>query len=356
MEKTLYLHAGTHKTATTALQGFLARNAHRLAQRVLYPATGRATMGAHHHFFSSIRIPPHPRFPPEKPFEAYMQELRDEARTSSRVLLSSEILSEKLDLDALVKLGDVADSVRVILYLRPQHAYIVSLYAELVKNTNWAHPLSEATHRIQADYLKLCSGWSRSFGEQNVIVRPFQASQFVGTSVFSDFLHIFGLPLTDAYLISKRAANRLPSRDAIEVKRAVNFLSLSQEHQRNLRKLLEMWPGACREQATATETWLTAKERTAIMKKYEPTNRRVAVEFLGREDGQLFFDDLSRLESTSPEEAYSGLSVHRIREISGYLRREDPELFTAIAKRLSEYQPSSLDARDAVQWLREGFG
>jgi len=352
--KTLYLHVGTHKTATTALQGFFARNAHLLGERVLYPAAGRANMGAHHHFFSSIRNPPHPDFPPRKSFDGYLEELREETRAAHRILMSSEILSEKIDTASLGKLGEIADRVAVILYLRPQHAYIVSLYNELVKNTQWVRPLSEAVGVIPADYYGLCERWSRSFGKENLLVKPFQRSRFVGGSVFSDFLSIFDLPLTDAYALPEGMTNPSLSRDEVEFKRWINFLPLSFSDLRKVRDRLSMYSVERKKEPAAQEPWLCAEERSAIMKKYEAGNARVAAEFLGREDGRLFADEPAGAEGSRA--AYGGPSEDAVRGMAAFLRREDPELFREIAGALAR-EPGADPARaEAVRVLRPGFG
>lgn len=328
----LYLHAGTHKTATTALQRFLAQNQEHLSPRLVYPQTGRERSTAHHCLFSSVRTPVHPRFQPAQSFEGYIANLDDELHSCDRAVLSSEILSEKVDLEALKKFSRISDRVRIVVYVRPQYAYIASLYGELVRNGRWRWPLSESVRQIKANWYETCQQWAAVFGHDNVIVRPFEKSRFIGGSVFSDFLDIFDIPLTDAYVLPDSAVNPSLPREAIEFKRAVNFLALSDDELLALRTcLIQYYRTQNRGRVDPTD-WLSETERRAIAETYEASNRRLAVEFLDRERSYLFLDNGQggRTDAGAPEEL--GTLCERMSGIFEYLRLENEGLYRTIKR------------------------
>ena len=339
MIETLYLHAGMHKTATTALQIFLAKNTDVLAPYVLYPSCGRAKQGAHHHLFSSIRTPNHPAFPPCNSFQGYLRNLYKEVGSARRVLLSSEILSGNIDLSLLGSLTSISDSVRIILYLRPQYAYIVSLYNELVKNTNWVKPFPVMLDTFDADYYPICQKWCKLFGTQCLIVRPFQSSQLVGNDIFADFLDIFGLSLTEEYVIPDKIANPTRSRNAVEFKRAVNFLCLSGRHARRLRALLKAYSEEETKAHTTKGGFISAQKRVDIMARYSNSNSRIAKEFMGREHGNLFPGEDVIAKNTGNEHT-AQVAPNEIKDISRFIREFDAELFSALTEAISSLKVS----------------
>jgi hypothetical protein len=134
-----FVHAGTHKTGTTAIQRFLAGNGEALARAGLYyPQAGRRSgaLPGHHGLVAELRSGAHPS-PDAGTLAAVTAEI---ARVRpERACLSAEGFSALHEReDALVALRDALAAIgyrpRVVLYVRAQDEYAESFYAELVKH------------------------------------------------------------------------------------------------------------------------------------------------------------------------------------------------------------------------------
>jgi hypothetical protein len=144
----LYVHAGTHKTATTAIQAFLWTHRALLEARGLYiplaGLTGAAPEVGHHNV--AWDIGGHAIDPNAGGVEALLAELAE--RAPERACISSEVFSTLYDMpDALLALrarfASIGAEIRPVLFFRPQAGYLEGLYAELVK-----HGLSETFERF----------------------------------------------------------------------------------------------------------------------------------------------------------------------------------------------------------------
>jgi hypothetical protein len=125
MPRRLVLHAGPHKTGTTALQAAFAREAARLSEAgVLYPATGRQGTG-HHALAEACRTGE----------TALLGALAREARGADTVLVSSENFAH-LDADALARLRAALPAAEVVsvYVLRRLAALWPSHWREMIKH------------------------------------------------------------------------------------------------------------------------------------------------------------------------------------------------------------------------------
>ena len=134
-----FVHAGTHKTGTTAIQRFLAGNSEALARAGLYyPQAGRRSgaFPGHHAVVSELRNTP--RLEADAGTLAAVTAEIVRVRPQ-RACLSAEGFSTLHERDdALVALRDAIAAIgyrpRIVLYVRAQDEYAESLYAELVKH------------------------------------------------------------------------------------------------------------------------------------------------------------------------------------------------------------------------------
>ncbi|EGJ19506.1 hypothetical protein RSWS8N_20159 (plasmid) [Cereibacter sphaeroides WS8N] len=128
------LHIGTHKTATTAIQDFLARNREALArQGIVYPALG--PQSGHHGLMFTWHdlLPPSYRLPgSDDIWETLSRQWADKDVT---LLLSSEEFSRgypsRVDMADLRRRLSAFEEVRVICVLRNQAALLQSVYQEV---------------------------------------------------------------------------------------------------------------------------------------------------------------------------------------------------------------------------------
>lgn len=314
----LYIHIGTHKTGTTNLQTFFRDNRALLRKNgIVYPKSGRARMGAHHHLVSSIRIPIHPVFKPRRPFIEYIKRLWNEVPEDSNCLISSEIFNETINFSQLELFKTIAKRVKIIVYLRRQDTFLESAYSFFLRGGG---KMSFEYYRkhLSLDYFDLCNKYGDVFGRENIIVRPYEKQQFHGDNIFTDFLNVLGLELTDDYRIPQKNLNPSLSRDAFEYSYCINRLPLTKEEVFSFSEILLAFSGRLGKDAIfLPHNIFSQKERIALMKEYLEGNTRVAHEYLDRSDGTLFYKQL--LESNKEDELFKGLTDERVIEITRYI-------------------------------------
>jgi len=138
VKKKLFLHVGTHKTGTTALQNFLVVNKQLLRERgVLIPVSGCVDPYSGHHNIAWELNDDH-RF---QSGYGTLDDLCAEISGSDchTVVVSSEDFEYLYSRpEALVtlkhRLNDARCQVEIILFFREWGEYIISLYAELLKH------------------------------------------------------------------------------------------------------------------------------------------------------------------------------------------------------------------------------
>jgi hypothetical protein len=200
----IYLHIGAPKTATSTLQGVLAKNYDRLLQQgVLYPRDMRN--GDAHHLLVCDLIEkyggkPMPAIwygsqPRGQAWSALVEEINRHGDAIDSVILSSELFFGQME-NIDVMLEDIATylhghEVRVLVYLRRQDQLYSSFYNQDVKGVRqWSHSAYQfyQTHQIfQQDYHQLLDVWSGAFGKKHVIIRPFEPGQWPDGDIVQDF-------------------------------------------------------------------------------------------------------------------------------------------------------------------------
>ncbi|MGO9017460.1 MAG: hypothetical protein ACLQVJ_03820 [Syntrophobacteraceae bacterium] len=203
MPRRLLVHAGLHKTGTTALQAFLTSTAGVLRQHgVLYPCSGvnkRFGMGQHNIAWQITR---------DRRFvfsSGTIDDLANEvAQFDGDVILSSEdfesIIDEPGRLAPLWRHPALRErEFTVLIYVRNQSSYLESLFLALLNHgvgeefTLLARPLlRERQLRVrewtfQFDYASIYERWA-ACADANLIVRNYH--QLVGGSTIADFCSI----------------------------------------------------------------------------------------------------------------------------------------------------------------------
>ena len=205
MKTTCFLHIGTEKTGTTSIQNFLSKNRSRLSrQGIIYPRSpgnqNHTALAAYALKKGKPAIGQLPGLSDAVGFPGFRKELRSELdkellRTDASIIvfsnehLSSRLLSEP-EIERLYDLcAKYAVRTKVIVYLRNQVDYLVSSFGTAIKSgstKNFPFPLSAQQIRTM-DYMALLEPWRKIFGRDNLIVRRFEASEFVAGDLMSDF-------------------------------------------------------------------------------------------------------------------------------------------------------------------------
>lgn len=206
-DRVCFVHVGTHKTGTTAIQRFLAANEAALADEgIAYPRAGRLSASYPGHHNIAFELYGDPRF--DESLGTLADVLR-ELTGAERICLSSEDL-EYLHTRpaALIALRDAIASAGyhpvVVIYLRAQGEYLESLYAEDVKHGSVSSFQQFRTgvvvagmHRysnglgLRFEYTRLVGPFAAVFGLDSMIVRGY-ARPPSAAALVREFVEILG--------------------------------------------------------------------------------------------------------------------------------------------------------------------
>lgn len=234
MDKQLFIHIGSPKTGTTAIQGFLKNNGKPLRRAgVNYMSTGRVNI-AHNGIAGAFR---------KGQAGAVCDDLCKEIEGSKFPvhILSSEMFFRPAVARIMGKglaeglPAELRAQTKVIVYLRRQDRYLEALYKQLVKNARIPTG-AMAFHDKKLEslaYAYSLDPYAAAFGHDNIIVRPFERQQFPNGDVIEDFVEKLGVDLTGELVRPDISTNKTFSLEMSEV-----LGLLSQETRLNTRDLI----------------------------------------------------------------------------------------------------------------------
>ena len=341
--KRVFIHAGTPKTGSTALQDFLPANQAVLNKKgYIFPEVPFYFRGVAPHQTAHFLAVWEPGGPTSGEWDEGFAIMEEVLGSYDNVIFSDEQVwwrqhKEGFWEEVTRRVSAMGAELYVIVYLRRQDEQVESFYNEKVKGMpklvlTFSEYLSEGWNDyFPLDYDKELDRFASYLGEEHVIVRPYEKHHFVGGSIFSDFLDAVGLPLTEEYALPARHANtRWPER-VVEAKRYANA-ALSYHR----RKVPNFYRNAIEEAygiGTAAQLpsqkvgMFSPEERRAFMQQYEAGNAKVARKYLHREDGILFYEDPGDLPKW--ESDYRELIEDTVRMLAGadtYLYKRQQEL------------------------------
>lgn len=325
----LYLHIGTPKTGTSAIQRFLPLNNELLQEQgFCYPDLGYRFPGIgknrNAHFLvyrQSCKLKSEEettqiRRLEDEQFCEGLDKIKELTETYPNVILSDENIWNgywKRDnfwyvlKDELSKRGI---DLKVIVYLRRQDLLIESYWSQQVKETSQVsfneYLESEMYSYFKLDYYAQLTHIANVVGKENIIVRAYEKNQYEGNgnTLISDFLKVLGLELNTRYEHADIIANTSLYGKYLEIKRilngidcfctkmnwAVKYLRAIQEEEESNIGLSE-----CQ--------YFTYAQQIVFLNKYKDGNEAVAKEFMNREDGKLFYDEIKK--RNDDEKSYS---------------------------------------------------
>lgn len=235
--KTLIVHIGDHKTGSTTIQKAFATGSVTLAGKTLvYPSD-----------FNHNFLPAYLKFQGSGPKAARAPARRKRVNELARKLRESDadfgvVSAENLEdvKPAVVQklleneFAGVADDLRIICYVRPHAARLVSSHAEQLKIGTFDGDLQGFFRRKKLFYAPRLEAWRKAFGDR-FILRPLVRPELAGGDVLEDFIHhAFG---TGDFTIAplKLANESLSLRDLILVRCIQEKLSEMGGEERTLR-------------------------------------------------------------------------------------------------------------------------
>lgn len=318
METTkLWIHIGMPKTGTTSLQDLLAHNRACLADYgYLYPDFG------HNQHFPVVRSLARESgspagFPPGGA-DLAVADIRTticakvKTQAITDVVLSSEFFFDYAGLtphraefpieQALPHLRGVAAllrdtfydfNARVIVWLRRQDQWLMSMYNNVVKGGNFRNDFDTFyKYQVAPWYGSILDQWADIFGTECVLVFVYQEVE-QGNDIVPQFLNLIGFPNDvplDVPPSHVRAGNIRLSRELLIIKRELN--QHMPDDMPGLRQKIEdlFFDLARREKAQGKEDSpiLSRQECTQIMDKFAEENQRVLDRFFDPSRKVLF--------------------------------------------------------------------
>ncbi|GEN24196.1 hypothetical protein [Halomonas cupida] len=192
---TLYLHVGWSKTGTSAIQAQIqAQKDDFLDKGILYPQTLQWPDHSHHPFALSFKGSGayQSDMTPAEALEKLQKEM-DQSPADS-VLLSSELSPFYWDNPRFKSFAtENFNRVQVLFTLRPQSELLLSLFNQLVKDSNVRYEASLFTLAMRnlswLNYYQNIKRWQDAVGQKNVTAIPYSKT------VVNSFFDSFGMPV-----------------------------------------------------------------------------------------------------------------------------------------------------------------
>ena len=293
MKRKLYLHIGTHRTATSTIQKFLQSNFCALIEKgVFHPYAA-----ARHSDLVGKLFEPGNRNALADCASDIIARADAKAYPIHSITISDEDLSSRKDLSPIEGLMDYFD-VKIVLFLRRQDLWLESWYQQNVKwqwNPDLAHlTFAEYMARRQTffwiDYDSRLRSLEWMFGEENIMCRVFEKGQMPQGPVAA-FCEAIGLK-GRAGLISGGAVNGSLSPMMTEFMRLLPLDQLPAAQRHEVEKACAL---ADAHRSAKSRLYLPPAARAEVMAEYARGNRAVARRYFGRD--QLFLDPIPSAEA-----------------------------------------------------------
>lgn len=321
--KTLYLHIGTPKTATSSIQKFLDENKETLEKHgYCFPKSvyryRKVNIRRNGHFLVNKIVKEDGKRDKEQEkicSEKGFDQIADCFHKFDNVIISDEAIwhsSSYFRKNTFSKLKRNADEngyqIKVIVYLRRQDQFLLSRWNQSVKqNFSYAAKLTcdEYVLKVQKKERKIFEYASKLdeiadyIGKENIIVRRFQPDSWKDRSIIHDFMYEIGLDVTDEFIELEKEANLRLNNNTTEIKRIINQNQRFTDNEisylgKLLREISENNP------EKKPTSMLSKEETQKILSEYEQENLRVAEEYC-RDGKPLFSNEISDAAKWSPQ-------------------------------------------------------
>lgn len=319
MDNTLLLHIGTMKTGSTSLQKFLYDNAKRLEEYGWkYPYVNYELEEVGEQFINIdfqngsvfnaswiVRAEELAQANKQDWNETWDIENRFDVDTRSKqwektweiirkhleennVIVSEELISWRNTYSFLKAAKEQYNNIKVIIYLRRQDRFWESTWNQFVKCSLVSRELDAKSLNLEkGDYYTLLNNISTIIGKDNLIVRVYEKEQLIGNDIILDFLDVLQIPgeIYDKTKITNENASLVGH--TLEIKRVFNkYIEEEIFYGENLQPFFSERTEAIN--VKQVDGYLTKEERAWMLDYYAESNRKVAMEYLGRNLGELF--------------------------------------------------------------------
>lgn len=339
--KRLFIHLGTGKTGTTAIQEFLLLNREKLIDvGINYCMSGCSGINHHALCFNYNRISDDFSLAVKENLKKLAEEIAASKCTTH--VISSEYFPDltEEEVSYIVDKMSLVCDVNVIIYFRRQDHFLESWFSQIVKagavNSDIYNLRKRLIDNRIFDYLYHADKWSKIIGVSNVHVRPYEKERFLGGDIFSDFLRILGVGSKKHFdLLNKRSNPSLSREQICFLKNMLNYLE--DDGVEFLRKPIPV-------SFDKVKYFLSPQERSELLSEFEYINRSVGEKYLN--GGCLFEnhgvqDDLSWREISEPSPDY-------IERFVKYIFIEEREGYNCICSGLIKYLTDKVSGYEAI--------
>lgn len=290
MKRTLFLHVGSHRTATTSIQKFMKANFDQLIDHgVFYPYGVARHIKLINSLFS--------REQSVADVAAQMTKRADgKRRKITKIVLSDEDISTRDDPSLLAKFKDHFD-VKVIFSIRRQDIWLESWYFQNIK-WQWNPLLSHCTFDEflaqrdafrWIDYDRYLTRLEKLFGKENIHLTVFEKPQMPGGPVV-EFCRQIGIDDLSGFTDPPHV-NSSMSAETVEFIRHLPLGAIRPRERDLLRIALEQLDSIdLGNTGKQSERLMPPDQRRAVLSEYADGNRRVAQRYFGRDE--LFLEPL----------------------------------------------------------------
>ncbi len=312
---TLYLHVGTPKTGTSAIQAFLKNNNNELNNsgfsypllpytdkgfrdwrlRTLYSkrkseriAAGRVDKNGYALKHAYIDWPASKK---NELFKCIEEELK-----KYNCIISDEGLwtNPYIDINSIIAdLRERFEDVRIVVYLRRQDLYLDAKWNEHIKTNSISTVIDDyiVKYENELDYNRILTEFEKLVGKDNIILRVYEKGQFLEGDLIRDFVDACGFTLDwEKVKIPGRVNERLDG-EKLWMKYFINKY-YSQDQPSEIVKR-EMFAYRAVHGQTGSG-YLSAEQRKTMLDKYSEGNTRIAERYLNRK--WLFKDEIIDIE------------------------------------------------------------
>lgn len=295
MVKKLFVHIGTGKTGSTALQYFLNQYSDSLRDdySLSYVRSGRGKnrreRGHQHAKFSQSVGLETTELSLDIAYEIGNSDTTTHVISSEQFSTPRPGVCPRVYLYPLMQVAEV----HVVLYVRPQDQYIDSLYAQWLKKVERLPPVGgirefyqQRQKRGWPDYYRLARRWEDVVGLERVHVRPYDRKQLLGGDIVRDFLSLLGIPDACALAESETSpANPSLTVEQIRVIEALYECGLEHLDSKELRR-----PRG----GGGTPRVMNEALRRQVLDDYAESNSKLVERYLDSSWERLFSSSLDR--------------------------------------------------------------
>ncbi len=289
--RTLYLHIGNHRTATSSIQAFMAKNREQLRkQGVLYPYGAKRHLTLINDLFSGKRN-----------IDTVAKDINNRCNNKKHpidsVVLSDEDIATRADLTLLAGFKKYF-KVKIIFCLRRQDLWLESWYFQNVK-WQWQPAICHLTldefferrsDFFWSDYKHYITHLEELFGQENILLYPFERGQMPQGPLHA-FANQVGFEINDSFHIPP-SHNASLTPMVSEFMRCLPLDKAPNDYRAVFDRAGRLLDKHIRETIpdSGSSLILSHEQRQKILQEHAEGNAWVAKRYFARED--LFFDPI----------------------------------------------------------------